>query len=116
MDLFGGGKDVLQILTNICATAGVEIKLEPLNPNDYCSLRAARIKMSDFDVFRNIYIYVGVYIYIYIYISKYTYIYVCIYASISMHLCILHPCIYACMHLCIHASMHLSIYPSIPME
>ena len=48
LDLFGEGNDVLPILTIICATAGVEIKIEPLN---FCSLRAARIQRSDFDVF-----------------------------------------------------------------
>ena len=46
LDLFDGGNDVLQIVTTICATAGVEIKIEPLNS---CSLRAARIQRSDFD-------------------------------------------------------------------
>ena len=46
MDLFGEGSDVLQILTNICAAAVMEIKIEPLNS---CSLRAARIQRSDFD-------------------------------------------------------------------
>ena len=37
----------MYVLTVICATAGVETKIEPLN---YCSLGAARIKRSDFDV------------------------------------------------------------------
>ena len=48
LDLFGEGNDVLRILTIICATVGTEIKIEPL---DYCSLRAARIRRSDFHVF-----------------------------------------------------------------
>ena len=46
LDLFGEGNDVLEMLTIICATADVEIKIEPQN---YCSLRAARIQRSDFD-------------------------------------------------------------------
>ena len=47
LDLFGEGTDVLQMLRIICATVGVEIKIEPLNS---CSLRAARIRRPDFDV------------------------------------------------------------------
>ncbi len=63
MDLFGERNDVLQILTTICAAAGVDIEFEPLNS---CSLRAARIQRSDVDA---LYIYIYTYIYIYIYIT-----------------------------------------------
>ena len=70
LDMFGEGNDVLQILIIICTTAGVEIKIEPLNS---CSLRAAKIQRSDFYV-------------IYKCICIYIYIHICIYAS--MHLCI----------------------------
>ena len=60
LDLFGEGNDVLQILISICATAGVEIKMDLLSS---CSLRAARIQRSDFDVS---YIYVYIYIYVHL--------------------------------------------------
>ena len=88
VDLFGRGNDVLQILTNICATVCMEIKVEP---SSSCSLRAAIIQRSDSDV---------LHIYIYIYAS---------YASCAS----VHPSIYASMHLCIYSFVHLFIYLSI---
>ena len=100
----------IYIYIYICATAGEEIQIEPLNS---CSLRAARIRRSDFYVFTQkcIYIYILI-IYIYTVASMH----LCIHAS--MHLCIcapyasMHPWIYASMHLCIYASMHLCMYAS----
>ena len=59
LDLFFEGSDVLEILTGICATAGVEIKAEPLIS---CSQRAARIQMSDLGVLRG-YVYAFLYVY-----------------------------------------------------
>ena len=92
--------DVLQILTNICTTAGVEIKSEPLNS---CSLRAARIQRSDFMIYMNISLYVCIY----------ASMHLCLWIDESMHRCILHACIYASMCVCIFASMSLCIYLSI---
>ena len=57
LDLFGKGSDVLSRLKTTCATAGVEIKIEPLN---FDSLKAAIIQRYDFDVF----LYICIYIYI----------------------------------------------------
>ena len=105
LDLSGERNDVLQILTNICATAGVEIKIEPLNS---CSLRAARIKRSDSDV-------------LYMHLCIYASMHLCIYAS--MHLCVyasmrlsvyafVRLCVYASVRLCICAPVHLCIYAS----
>ena len=45
LDLFGEGNDVVQILTIVCTTSAVEIKIDPSN---YYSLRAARIKRLDY--------------------------------------------------------------------
>ena len=57
--------------------ACTKIKIEPLNS---CSLRAARIKRSDFDAsYMYIYIYTYLYIYMYIYIYQYIYTYIYIY-------------------------------------
>ena len=73
LDLFGEVDDVLQILTTISTTAGVEIKIESFNSG---SLRAARMQRSDVDA---LYIYIYIYICIHIYIYSITYIYIYIY-------------------------------------
>ena len=74
LKLFAEGNDVLQISTVICARAGVEIQIEPLNSY---SLKAARIQRSALDA-----------LYIYIYASMHPCIcasmQLCIYLSINL--------------------------------
>ena len=60
-DFFGEGNDVLRMLTIICATAGVEIKTEPVNS---CSLRAARIQRSVLMFYVDMHVYIYIYVYI----------------------------------------------------